>query len=905
MTSSQEWLRRGEVLSIEGRFAQARDAFREALVAANGTLSSIEQVRCLWRLADARRELADYDAALAAGDDALRAADRVGGDDARRERVRALTMRGRILTDAGNLAEAEAPLQEALAGSDPDVEVEGALALRALGDLRAMQARYAEVEQAYSRANATLQRLLPAEDRDRLRTLNSLGLASMYLNRLEEAETRLRRALELRRQALAPEHPDIGESFHNVATVVQRRGRLDESESLERSAAAIWTASLGPQHPRLALALGNLGAICQKRGRLDEAEKLYRQGLAIREASLGPQHPRLIVSINNLASVAFRLGRLEEAERLFRRSLALATATKGEQHPDVARALNNLYSVLNASGKTEEGEAALRRAIAIWEGGEESKDLAVALSNLATLQMARGEDEPAEDALLRALAIQERILGAQHPDLAPTINNLATLFAKTGKLEAAESMYLRALALRKKVGYAPSPETLANLAEIARRQGRSADQRRWLEEAVHAAEATGGKAAPALVRCLHQLGVCLRGLGENRLAADVLERSVAIQQRAAGSDTTELAVTSVAWAGALLALGKNAAAEQAYRQAIELLEPLAVDRPNLLAETLVLLGAMLVRTGREADAAPLLRRGQELASDGSSAARRIAAHASLWQGYAAIARGDLDAAERLLLAALDEGDGDTFAEKSRENLALFGLRRVYGEAGRPVLKAGVLEQLIERRSAQGVADAQQVGLIWELAQLFLADSRFMDAARLYQRIQQADGGAQSAALRGWTAYCLGLCLWRLGNHAGAAEQLARAETCFIEVAGPDTPGRLRCRATWMDVLAGSRSPAEALALAPETERLAGLDSMPPLEAGNGYRALGNAYLICRWWDAAESAFRKAIETWESCPDDEAGFLIAVVRKQLASLEELRTVATGDLTEAIVLPRLDV
>jgi tetratricopeptide (TPR) repeat protein len=166
MTTSRERLRRGEERATGGHFSQARDTFHEALAPANGELSPIEQVRGRRLLADTLRELADYGAALTACEDALRATDRVAGDDARRERVRVLTTRGRILTDAGHLAEAEAPLQEALADSDPDVEVEGALALRALGDLRGMQARYAETEQAYLRANATLQRLLPAGNRD-------------------------------------------------------------------------------------------------------------------------------------------------------------------------------------------------------------------------------------------------------------------------------------------------------------------------------------------------------------------------------------------------------------------------------------------------------------------------------------------------------------------------------------------------------------------------------------------------------------------------------------------------------------------------------------------------------------------------------------------------------------------
>jgi tetratricopeptide (TPR) repeat protein len=882
-------------LVAAGRFWEARDLLREA--AATSIENGLEAARRFRLLAGCEREMAAYDAALAACAAGLEHLDRVAAsDETRLERVRLLAARGQALIEAGRVEEAEEPLRAALALSPPDREVEGALALRSLGEISSARARHTEAEEIYARAMETLLRLLPPVHRERGHVVNSWALAALGQGRVAEAETRVRRGLELRTAMLPAGHPDIGESTHNLATVLLRRGHLDDAEALEGQALRLWEAALGTSHPRLGVALGNLGAIAQKRGRLAEAESFYRRTLELREAALGPTHPRLIPALNNVASVQLKLGRYAEAEALFRRTLDLARTVRGDHHPDVARALNNLHSVLNAVGRREEGEECLREAIAVWEAtlGPESNELATSLTNLASYQSARGETDAAEATLLRVLQIVSKQLGESHPDLATPLNNLGNLYVAAGRLDHAEQIYLRAQELRRGSGYGLSPETFANLAEIARRQGRYADQAQYLRQAIATVERSVGPDVPAsaapLHRCYRQLGLALRQLGNLGGAQDALERALAEAERGElGADA--LAVTLANLGAAAFHAHQAKEAEDFYRRGIAVLEVAGKSESARMVELLVLLGGLLVMTQRAAEAEPLLDRARTLAQDELGPEHELFRSALLWLGCAALARGDAAAAERYLVGSFGQGDQSAAVNASRATLALHGLRRVYRSTQRPAELAAVLDNLIELRSAQGATDQQIAGLLRELGDCHFTAGRYGEAAGLFARVLAADDGRFPAAFRGSTAFYRALCLAQLGDDAGAHTHFAMAADT-LRTAG--TADQTLTLAIWIEFLVARGRVNDVAERLPDLARLAGAGDFPPETVGEAYHALGMGYSLQHRWADAEDALRRALIAWEDAAAGEtAGLNAMLVRLQLARLH----VAQGQREDA--------
>ena len=879
----------GEIEAQAGHFAEAREAFADALrMARTSGAPPATQARCARRLGEMRRELAEHDAAIEACLHAVRITQGLVGDEPRQERVRSLTEYAAALVGAGRQDEAEPSLDEALSLSDPSTEADGAWALRVLAEVRVAQGRYEEADEIATRAVDALIGHVGARTARTAHALNTAGIPALHLDRLDEADRRLREALELRRELLPEGHPQIADSLHNVAAVALARANLEEAEQLEREALAIWTPALGEDHPTLAVALGNIAAIAGKRGQYAEAERLYRRGLEIREGALGPDHPRLATSVNNLASVLDKLGRHEEAEQLFRRSLAIAERAHGRVHPDVARALNNLFNVLRTQGRTADGEAMLQRAIEVWEKClPDSRELAVSLGNLATLHKARGEYDEAENVLLRCLAITQRQVGPDHPDLATPLNNLADLYATAGRWDQAEELFLRALRLREQAGHRTSPETLSNLADVARRQGRVADAVRWVDRAIGVVEQDLGGDSTALVPLLWQLAR-LQRMGDDSVAAvSSLERALQVQERALGAEHPDLATTLTALGGALDASGDAGGAELAYRRGIAILDA-AGSADGRMAELLVLLGHRLTETDRPDEARELLRRALGICLESLGPDHRLTGSALTWLGYAEMALGEQDEAEQHLRAALEvRGSGDDHGSVGA-TIALHGLRRAYRNRGRNDELAEVLERLIALRGESGKPDSQFDRLIRELADLRFQSTRYRDAVELYRRVlavaEQVERHPMYVAS---SNFCLAISLGHLGDTDAADHHFVLAAAKVRESGGGYEADLLHCLATHLDFRRARGRLEAALELAQPLSEAMRSPELALEAVARGNDSLGRLYAATGRWDDAERAFRTALAAWKRSTQPGATGNAVTTRYELARLTHVR------------------
>jgi tetratricopeptide (TPR) repeat protein len=311
---------------------------------------------------------------------------------------------------------------------------------------------YAAAEPPIERALAIREKTLGPDHPLVSIALNNLAALRTAKGDYAGAEPLFRGALAIDEKTLGPDHPQVAADVNNLAMLLEAKGDYAEAEPLLRRVLAIDEKALGPNHYDTARDLNNLALMLRTKGDYAGAEPLYRRAIAIREKALGPDHPDVAKYLGNLAELLQATGDYMGAEPLFRRSLAIIEGALGPDHPDTATSLNNLAELLQAEGDYAEAEPLLRRALGIGEKalGPDHPDVAKYLSNLGELLREKGDRAEAEPLFRRALAINESALGPHHPDVATDLNNLANLLNDRGDYAAAEPLYRRALAICEK-----------------------------------------------------------------------------------------------------------------------------------------------------------------------------------------------------------------------------------------------------------------------------------------------------------------------------------------------------------------------------------------------------------------------------------------------------------------------
>ena len=256
-----------------------------------------------------RGRLADARALEAFG--RLSAAEKVTAQlvvDARRLRfapvlAEALELRGRMLVEMGNAADAEPALEEgfwaaeegrhdetkaqiavdlisvmSLIGAGRSKDTERWLhmseaALRRIGGHERWQVwlnlNYGSALEASGRPEDGLARLFQAQgigeralrpgDPDLMRVQNSLSNSLIDLERPVEALAHSDRAIEIGRKTLGPDHPEMALQFSNRAEILVQLHRWDEARASANRAMALWEKQLPKDHLFLSYGLTGVG----------------------------------------------------------------------------------------------------------------------------------------------------------------------------------------------------------------------------------------------------------------------------------------------------------------------------------------------------------------------------------------------------------------------------------------------------------------------------------------------------------------------------------------------------------------------------------------------------------------------------------------------------------------------
>lgn len=389
-------------------------------------------------------------------------------------------------------------------------------------------------------------------------------------------------------------------------------------------------------------------------GRYDEALPLAGQLVRLLQADLGPDSLELASGLNNLAELLIKLHRERDAEPLLAHCLAIRQAKLPADHPDLVKSRDKL-AALRASlppppptmppppKQQPAPPPTPRRDLPPRPNPAQSEMERAMQLNEQSLRLSR-EEHFAEALPLaeQVLVIFEKNLPPDHPNIAIGLGNLAQLETRLGRNDTAMSHFARARALLEKNPKADQANLgmiLANIADLEARQKHY------------------DKAAPLL----HQSIILLAARSGNEATLDALRNELAEIERAQGQDPEADSLLKgrvkpprLALPGAPLAppelppppsLEESGQASLLEQKLFALIDrknltealPVALELQKLLeriyggnslavAVNLDRLVELYRGLGRDSDAAPLIRRAEQIRAAARAGDRSVVAH---------------------------------------------------------------------------------------------------------------------------------------------------------------------------------------------------------------------------------------------------------------------------------------
>ncbi|HUJ57986.1 MAG TPA: tetratricopeptide repeat protein [Kofleriaceae bacterium] len=356
------------------------------------------------------------------------------------------------------------------------------------------------------------------------------GASLMSANNLEDATAACQEAVW---QAVQGRRDDVaaGASLCAAATAAQH----------DVGAARVWLGlaramnARGGLDPSLELREVEVeGVVAALAGDLAGAIAAQQQALARAAKALGPDNPLLWTDEEVIGATYARSGAFDKATPHLERALALHQRSVGPDHPDLATILTTLGTCYERAGDAAKSRAAYERALAIREksDGANSPTLVLTLNNMADGMIKAGDPAGALTFLDRASAISERTAGPDNPLGQVVSTTRAEALAAQGKLADARAQYDAVIASESKTRSPFLGQTLGSRATMELAAKQWAEAAALEQRAIVAFEAAGGKDSPDLWQPLTGLARADVELGHPADARPLLERAIAIGERA-------------------------------------------------------------------------------------------------------------------------------------------------------------------------------------------------------------------------------------------------------------------------------------------------------------------------------------------------------------------------------------
>jgi tetratricopeptide (TPR) repeat protein len=236
----------------------------------------------------------------------------------------ARTKLGLAMVEQGQLQQARALLEDALAGDSPAVA--------------------------------------EAEDRRRAQRL----LATVLTGSGDSAYARilLKQTLADSRAVLGDEHPEVYEATGMLAEVEAALGKHDKAARLARAALDGSERTFGQGTPLTLKYLLNAARLSADAGDTDQARTLAERAVDATRTALGPSHPDTLTALSVLGRARMAAGEKEPALDLFLLAWNGRRVLLGDRHPHTLAALSSAAALQIETGRTEEGLRNLRDAVA-------------------------------------------------------------------------------------------------------------------------------------------------------------------------------------------------------------------------------------------------------------------------------------------------------------------------------------------------------------------------------------------------------------------------------------------------------------------------------------------------------------------------------------------------------------
>ncbi len=363
-------------------------------------------------------------------------------------------------------------------------------------------------------------------------------------------------ALSLRAATLLTTgNPDDAMPAFAEATWAAMRGKRDDVVALTGLSAAYAAAEVGGKPGEAKIWLGLAQAAAQRIGtdrslerRFLEAEGLidlqtgdllgaiaaYDKALAAATAHMGADSPSLWVEEQYLASALAKSGAYGKARPHYERALALREQSVGPDHPDVAQLLTNLGACFEHERDFKRARAAFERALAFRERyyGKNSFMLVATLDNFGELLRDQGDTAAAAANQERAIELAKRVPGTAHPNYHQLLTDYADTLIAAKRFSDAHEVLDEALALEDKNHSSIQPATLSTRAELALAERAWSDAAGFAERSIAGYEQAGGADNPELWKPLARLARAKIELGHAADARPLLERALAIANKA-------------------------------------------------------------------------------------------------------------------------------------------------------------------------------------------------------------------------------------------------------------------------------------------------------------------------------------------------------------------------------------
>ncbi|HTR51157.1 MAG TPA: serine/threonine-protein kinase [Kofleriaceae bacterium] len=259
-----------------------------------------------------------------------------------------------------------------------------------------------------------------------------------------------------------------------------------------------------------------------------------QKALAFAERLAGDNVTELWRDEEVIGTTYARIGAWDQALPHLERALALHEAHVGPDHPDIATILTTLGAAYSKAARPDQARAAYIRALAIRERAEgpNSPALALTLNNAADGMIRGGDTAGALVYLDRAKVIAEKSLGDANPLTQAVATTRAEALAAEGRLADSRAQYDAVLAIEAKLQSPLYGATLTSrmTTELGARQWTAAAD--FAQRAIAVIEVGEGRDAPDLWQPLAGLARADVELGRRADARPLLERSIAIAQKA-------------------------------------------------------------------------------------------------------------------------------------------------------------------------------------------------------------------------------------------------------------------------------------------------------------------------------------------------------------------------------------